>query len=129
MLKKYGIWILILLFGLLYSLYSVVRHLRLESLIFDLGVYDQVIWLASRGKPLFSSILEAHPWGDHFTPTLLLLAPLYWIWDNAVILLLFQAFFASFGAYPIYLLAKKKIGGDRWETQDHADRTRKCFTM
>src|SRR3972149_4609453 len=69
------IWILIVLFGVLYSLYS---------------------------------ILESHPWADHFTPTLLLLSPLYWIWDNVVILLLFQAFFVSLGAYPIYLLALKK---------------------
>jgi len=102
------IWILIVLFGVLYSLYSIVRHLSFDSLIFDLGVYDQIIWLVSRGKPLFSSILESHPWADHFTPTLLLLSPLYWIWDNVVILLLFQAFFVSLGAYPIYLLALKK---------------------
>ena len=109
MIKKYSIWFLIFFFGLLYSLYSVVRHLRLESFIFDLGVYDQIIWLASRGKPLFSSFLEGHPWGDHFTPALLLLAPLYWAWDNVIILLLFQAFFAVFGAYPVYLLARKKV--------------------
>ena len=102
------IWILIVLFGVLYSLYSIVRHLSFDSLIFDLGVYDQIIWLVSRGKPLFSSILESHPWADHFTPTLLLLTPVYWIWDNVIILLLFQAFFVSLGAYPIYLLALKK---------------------
>jgi uncharacterized membrane protein len=113
MIKKYGIWFLIFFFGFLYSLYSVFRHLRLDSFLFDLGVYDQIIWLFSRGKPLYSSILESHPWGDHFTPTLLLLAPLYWIWDNVIILLLFQAFFAAFGAYPIFLLAKKKTN-DIW---------------
>ncbi|MFZ5365922.1 MAG: DUF2079 domain-containing protein [Patescibacteria group bacterium] len=108
MVKKYGIWFLIIVFGLVYSLYSVVRHLRFGSFIFDLGVYDQVVWLASRGKSLFSSILEAHPWGDHFTPTLLLLAPLYWVWDNVIMLLLFQAFFVALGAYPIYSLAFRK---------------------
>jgi len=109
MIKKYGIWLLIFIFGCVYSLYSITRHLRFDSFIFDLGVYDQIIWLFGHGKPFFSSILEAHPWGDHFTPTILLLAPLYWIWDNVIILLLFQAFFTAFGAYPIYLLAKKKI--------------------
>ena len=106
--KNIEIWILICLFGSLYSLYSVVRHLSFDSLIFDLGVYDQIIWLASRSKPLFSSILESHPWADHFTPSLLLISPLFWIWDNVIILLLFQAFFVALGAYPIYLLALKK---------------------
>lgn len=67
-----------------------------------------MIWLASKGKPLFSSILETPVFGDHFTPTLVLLAPLYWIWDNAIMLLLFQAFFAAFGVFPIYFLALKK---------------------
>jgi len=103
------IGLLIFLFGSLYSFYAVIRHLRLETFIFDLGVYDQIIYLASRFQPLYSSVLEAHPWGDHFTPTLLLLAPLYWLWGNVIILLLFQAFFAVFGAYPIYLLACQKL--------------------
>lgn len=107
-LQKYGIWVLFLFFGLIYSFYSVIRHLRYETFIFDLGVYDQMIWLASKGKPLFSSILGTHVFGDHFTPTLILLAPLYWLWDNVLILLTFQAFFAAFGVFPIYFLALKK---------------------
>jgi uncharacterized membrane protein len=45
-----------------------------------------MIWLASRGKPLFSSILGTHVFGDHFTPALILLVPLYWFWDNVLIL-------------------------------------------
>lgn len=106
--RNIEIWILIPLFGVLYSVYSIVRHLSFDSLIFDLGVYDQIIWLASQGKPFFSSVLESHPWADHFTPTLLLISPLFWIWDNVIILLLFQAFITVLGAYPIYLLALKK---------------------
>lgn len=106
--QKYGVWILFLFFGAIYSLYSVVRHLRFETFIFDLGVYDQMIWLASKGKPLFSTILDTHVFGDHFTPTLILLAPLYWLWDNVLMLLVFQAFFCSLGVFPIYFLSFKK---------------------
>lgn len=101
--------LLVFFFGLLYSFFSIARHLRFESFGFDLGIYDQVIWLASRGLPLFSSLLDYHAWGDHFTPTLVLLAPLYWLWESPLVLLFFQAFFAAFGAVPIYLLAQKKI--------------------
>jgi uncharacterized membrane protein len=107
-IKKYSIWLLIFFSSLIYTVYSLIRHYRYESLIFDLGVYDQIIWLFAKGKPFFSSILEAHPWGDHFTPALLLLAPLFYLWDNASILLIFQAIFVCLGAYPLYLLAKKK---------------------
>jgi len=108
MLKKYGIWILILLFFLLYSLYSVVRHLKFETYIFDLGYYDQLIWQVSRGKGLFLSTIEAHTLTDHFSPTILLLAPLYWIWANPTVLLIAQAFIICLGAYPIYKLSLKK---------------------
>jgi uncharacterized membrane protein len=108
MLKKHLIWVLIILFSVIYGTYSVVRHLKFETYIFDLGYYDQLLWLVSHGKPFFSSVIEAHPWTDHFSPSLFLLVPLYWIWDSPVVLLVFQAVFVSLGAYPIYLLSMKK---------------------
>jgi len=108
----WGIWLLIFLFGVIYSFFSLSVHLRFDTFAFDLGIYDQIIWLASQSYPLFSSLLDYHAWGDHFTPSLFLLAPLYWLWDDVVILLLFQAFFTAFGAVPIFLLAKKKLRDD-----------------
>jgi len=108
LLFKQGIWVLIFASGAIYSLYGIVRHLRFQSLVYDLGIYDQMIWLVSQGKPLYSSLMDMPFWADHFNPSLILLAPLYWLWDNVVILLLFQAFFACFGALPIWLLARKK---------------------
>jgi len=108
MFKKYFIRVLIFIFSVVYGTYSVVRHLKFETYIFDLGYYDQLIWLISRGRPLFSSVIEAHPWVDHFSPSLFLLVPLYWIWDSPLVLLIFQAVFISLGAYPIYLLSLKK---------------------
>ncbi len=103
------IWFLVFFFGSLYSLFSLIPHFTFRTFAFDLGIYDQIIWLASHGLPLFSSILDYHPWGDHLTPSLLVLVPLYWVWDGAAILLLFQAFFAAFGALPIFLLARKRL--------------------
>lgn len=107
--KWFTIWFLVFLFGSLFSLYSVVRHLRLESFVFDLGFYDQLIWLASQGKPLFLTTQGYHAWANHINPSLLLLAPLYWLWDSEIVLLLFQAFFVALGAYPVYTFALKKL--------------------
>lgn len=104
-----GIWFLILFAGSLYSFFSITKHLRFNSFGFDLGIYDQLIWLVSRGQTLYSSVLDYHPWGDHLTPSLVFLSPLYWLWDDVIILLLFQAFFVASGAFPIFLLAKEKI--------------------
>src|SRR3972149_4893959 len=107
-MKHTKIWILIILFSIIYSLFSVVRHVRLETDIFDLGYYDQLIWLYGRGI-FYTSVLEAHPWVDHFTPSLALLSPLFIIWDSPIILLIFQSVFICLGSYPIYKLALKKL--------------------
>lgn len=108
MFKKYSIWFLIILFSAVYVTYSIVRHLKFETGVFDLGYYDQFLWLASHGKAIYSSVLEAPFWVDHFFPSLFLLTPLYWIWDSPLTLLSFQSFFVALGAYPIYKLSMRK---------------------
>jgi uncharacterized membrane protein len=102
------IWLLIGIFSVIYSVYTIVRHLRIETYIFDLGYYDQLIWLFAHGQKLFSSVIDNYPWLDHISPSIFLLAPLYWVWDNVIILLLFQSVFVCLGALPIYLLSLRK---------------------
>lgn len=98
----------ILIFAFLYSLLSLRRHARFDSFAYDLGIFDQAIWLYSRFKIPFSTIKEKIILGDHFNPSLIFLGPLFWFWNNVRILLIFQTSFLSLSAYPIFLLAKKK---------------------
>ena len=100
--------LLIFIFAVLYSLLSIIRHNRFDSFAYDLGIYDQVVWQYSRLKIPYSSIKEKIIFGDHFTPTLAFLAPLYWIWNNVRTLLIFQSFWVSISAFGFYLLAKHK---------------------
>lgn len=71
-----------------------------------MGIYDQGIWLYSHFHYPFSTIKERFLLGDHLTITLPLLSFLYYIWDNVKILLIAQAFFITFSAIPIYLVAR-----------------------
>lgn len=89
----------IFFFTTLYTLLSVIHRSRFDSFAYDLGIYDQIIWEYSRFKIPYSSIKEKIIFGDHFTPTLVLLAPLYWIWDSVSVLLVFQAFWVSLSAF------------------------------
>ncbi len=102
------IWVLIVLFTGWYAFFSIVRHIRYETFIFDLGYYDQILWIVSHGKPFFSSIIGAHPWSDHFSPTFLLLTPLYLLHSSPLWLLLIQAVALPLGGYPLYKLALLK---------------------
>jgi uncharacterized membrane protein len=99
-------WIFVL--TILYSLLSILRHNHFQSGGFDLGVYDQAVWQYSRFMEPYNTIKERFILGDHFTLTLPLLAPLFWLCDNVRILLVFQAFWISLSTLAIYKLSLKK---------------------
>jgi len=100
------LWLIIL--SVLYSLLSILRHVHFQSGGFDLGIYDQAIWQYAHFLFPYNTIKERFILGDHFTLTLPLLAPLYWIWDNVKILLIFQSVWICFSALAIYLVAKAR---------------------
>ena len=71
-----------------------------------MGIYDQAIWQYSRFLNPFNTIIQRHILGDHLSLTLPLLAPLYWIWNDVRILLIFQSVWICFSVLAIYKLAK-----------------------
>ena len=46
---------------------------------------------------------------DHFEPIFALVAPIYWLWDDVRALLILQAVCLALGAWPIYLLARRRL--------------------
>ncbi|MBI4130052.1 DUF2079 domain-containing protein, partial [Candidatus Roizmanbacteria bacterium] len=90
------------IFSLLYSLLSLIRHSHFQSGAFDLGLYDQAVWHYSTFTYPFNTIKMRMILGDHLTLTLPLLAPLFWIWDDVRILLIFQAVWVSFSILPLF---------------------------
>jgi uncharacterized membrane protein len=122
--KKYLILILLIVFFVSYSALAIGKHLRFDTSE-DLVIYGQSIWHYSRFEAPYSSVLtgiyENNGWhpnsskgfnqlGDHFTPTLVFLAPFYWIYPSAISLLIAQALLVTLGVLPIWWLAKKKFG-------------------
>ena len=103
------LFLLVTAFAFGYVLVSVLRHLRFESLAYDLGIYDQAIWLFSRFQVPFSTIKNTHLFGDHLIPVLAILGPLYWLTDDALALLVFQVIWVVAGAIPVYMLAKERL--------------------
>lgn len=98
------VWILLL--SILYSTLSILRHNHFQSGGFDLGIFDQTIWQYSRFFKPYNTIKDRFILGDHLSLTLPLLAPLFWLWDNVRILLIFQAVWLSFSSLAIYKLAR-----------------------
>jgi len=52
-------------------------HDNFAYMTFDLGIFDQAVWLISQGKTPFVTARGIHILGDHFSVILYLLAPIY----------------------------------------------------
>lgn len=92
---------------------AVLRHDVFGTWAYDLGGWDQAIWAISRGRSLWSTIWGLNVFGDHLCLTIVLFAPLYWLWNDARIILIAQTVILALGALPLYWIAKDKLSG-RW---------------
>ncbi|MDX2243968.1 MAG: DUF2079 domain-containing protein [Leptolyngbyaceae cyanobacterium bins.302] len=86
---------------------SSVRHGLLESNAWDLGIFDQPLYLLSRGLPPISTIVNVHILGDHAAWIFYPLSVLYWIYPNVHWLFLVQAIALASGAIPTWHLARQ----------------------
>jgi len=90
-----------LLFGV-----SAWRHHVHRSTAFDLGVYDQIVFLLSRGEAPISSFLGFHFLGDHVALAIYPLALLYRIHPTVLWLFAVQALALAAGVVITWRLAR-----------------------
>jgi uncharacterized membrane protein len=89
--------------------YSIARHNAFNSKAYDLGLHAQVWWNTSYGRLFAGSVEVDNYLGDHVSPIILPLAPLYRLWPDARLLLLLQAAALAIGAWPLALLARRRL--------------------
>ncbi len=102
--------VLIGLYVLRFSLLSVQVHDGYGTPGYDMGIFDQGIWLLSRFHAPFVTVMGRNLFGDHTSFILLLAVPLYWVWPHAQALLVLQTCLLAAAAVPIYLLARRRTG-------------------
>jgi uncharacterized membrane protein len=94
-----------------YTWISLFRHDRFGSNAFDLGIQDQTVWGYSRLQVIPNTVLGIpNLLGDHFHPILVVLAPLYWIWDSPGVLLVAQAALLAAAGIPVFLWGAERLG-------------------
>lgn len=94
-------WIVV--FGIL----VVQRHDRFGSFGFDMGIFDQAIWLAARGES-FITVRGLDLFGHHANVAFYLLAPLSWLGAGPHIWNLLQVATLAAGAVPLYLIGRAR---------------------
>ncbi|MDQ3099670.1 MAG: DUF2079 domain-containing protein [bacterium] len=91
----------------LYITLALLRHYHFKTYGYDLAIYDQTVWLYSRFIYPFVTVEYKFALLNHFSPSLALFAPLYWIWSDPQVLLIAQAVMIGASAIPINKLAQK----------------------
>ena len=110
-LKK--VYFIAILLSIFYYLLSLSRHYLFQSNAYDLGLFDQWIWLLSQGFSAYSSMCGLHIFADHGAWILVFPALLYKILPRIDILLISQAIALNFTSIPLWMLSKYSGLSDR----------------
>ncbi len=78
----------------------------------DLAQYQQLVWNSLNGRLLENTFIPDAPMflGKSFTPILLAFVPLYSAWSSPLVLIIIQSLAVGLAAFPIYWLARARLG-------------------
>jgi uncharacterized membrane protein len=79
---------------------------------YDMGIFDQGVWLLSRFHTPFVTVMGRNLFGDHTSFALLLAVPIYWVDPAPQALLVLQTVLLAAAAIPIYLTGRLLIRND-----------------
>jgi uncharacterized membrane protein len=112
-----GVSVMAAVAGLCYALYAYLKFRQGGYFGWDLGIFDQTVRAyAHLHLPHVTSMRHDYAgdpgkleWADHFSPILVLLAPLYWASNSAYNLLFAQAVLFAAAALPIFAFARRRL--------------------
>ena len=99
----------IAIFAVVFGSLAVEHHRNYGELAYDGAIYDQAIWLVSRGGQTFMTERGMDVWGHHVNLVFYLFAPFYRLGAGPEFLYIVQNFTLGLAALPVYLIAKEKF--------------------
>jgi uncharacterized membrane protein len=119
-----GVTILTAFIAALYSVFSLTYYIRFRTSAYDLVIFDQAIRSYSHFHLGISVIKGVHNGfgphfsvlGDHFSPILAAVAPLYWIYGGPQTLLVAQACLYALAIPPLWIFTRRAFGDGRKAT-------------
>lgn len=101
-------WVVIpLAYMVLFCTLSLRQHASFHTYALDMGQFDQAIWNTAHGRFMVNTLKPPNSMAWHFSPGLALIAPLYWVWPDARLLLIVQTFALALSGFPIYWYARR----------------------
>jgi uncharacterized membrane protein len=108
----------------LYSVFALAQYYTYRDSSYDLVIFDQAVRSYSHFEPGISIIKGLHNGfgpnfsvlGDHWSPIIASLAPLYWIYDSPKTLLVAQAVLFALAIPPLWVFTRRAFGGGQKAT-------------
>ncbi|MDW8071918.1 MAG: DUF2079 domain-containing protein [Anaerolineae bacterium] len=96
---------------LFFSVYSLQRHAALASHAADLSFIDQPMWNTLHGRFLERTMddRQVSRIAEHLEPIILIIAPIYYLWDDVRAILIIQSLALALGALPVYWIARRAL--------------------
>lgn len=103
------VWILVALYMLLFLFITFwkYQHNLYDNL--DLAIFNNTFFNTANGDWFRATIHPTSYLGDHFSPFILFLTPLYLVWSDPRLLLTIQTVAVALSAVPLYLISKKRF--------------------
>lgn len=98
------------LFAAAYALIGLLPHWKFASGPFDLVIFSQAVWYFSRfeiGPDTIRSL--AHPFVEHFSPALMVFAPVYWLSASSEALIVAQAVVLAASIWPVHAFLRDRL--------------------
>ncbi len=116
--RRDGLFLLasVAIYSFVLSYWTVLKYLSFNATGLDLGVFNQALSTTIHGQGFFKETpdLIANPsssfFGIHFSPLLLLIIPLYFIFPSPILLLVLQSVAIACASIPIYFISMKTLG-------------------
>jgi uncharacterized membrane protein len=102
-----------------YTVFALAQYYTFRTSSYDLVIFDQTVRSYAHFQPGISVLKGVHDGfgahfselGDHWSPILASLAPLYWIYDGPQTLLVAQAVLFALAIPPLWLFTRRAFGG------------------
>lgn len=85
-----------------FSWMTIRQHNGFRTGALDLAKFDQAIWNTAQGRPFSVTLSESSVLQSHFSLTLALYAPLYWLWEDIRVLFVAQSVCMGGAGFLIY---------------------------
>jgi uncharacterized membrane protein len=104
-----AVWLLIAVYVATFGPLVWAQHVNFGTFGYDMGLYDQGIWLLSRFRDPFVTIRGLYYFEHHVNLVTVLFVPAYWLGAGPLFLYLVETVWMALGALPVFLLARDRL--------------------